>query len=308
MDIIVVSNSRGKSWRLKLAPRHVLSWLPLVLISALFSAAVFYGGYWIRGQQSVLPTGLVAEWAREVATQRDQLAIAREQGEQNASALARRIALLQAHVTRLDAAGKRLTEVAGLEAGEFDFDALPPLGGPEGMVSQESALEQALVSLDAFEQQLSDRERQMRVLEDLLLASRLQSQVKPAGWPIEGGWISSSYGMRTDPFTGRYAMHEGVDFAARAGSPVQAVGAGIVTEASTRYGYGSLVELNHGNGFVTRYGHNDRLLVKVGDKVFKGQRIATIGSSGRSTGPHVHFEVLFNGRVVNPEQYIQAVR
>jgi murein DD-endopeptidase MepM/ murein hydrolase activator NlpD len=216
--------------------------------------------------------------------------------------------LLHAHVQRLDSAGKRLTEVAGLDSGEFDFDQEPPLGGPEVGTVEDGTLDRVLVSLDQFEKQLSERERQMRVLEDLLLVSRLQRQVKPSGWPVERGWISSAFGMRTDPFTGRRAMHTGTDFAGRAGADVLSVAAGIVTEAGPRFGYGMVVEINHGNGYVTRYGHNARVLVKPGDKVNKGQRIALIGSTGRSTGPHVHFEVLFNDKVVNPTEYIEASR
>jgi murein DD-endopeptidase MepM/ murein hydrolase activator NlpD len=180
------------------------------------------------------------------------------------------------------------------------------MGGPEPAVSQEPVLSNVLASLDGFEKQLSDRERQLRVLEDLLLASKLQKEVRPSGWPVDSGWISSGYGWRTDPFTGLYAQHMGIDFAAQDGSDVLSVATGIVTDAGERSGYGQLVEINHGNGYVTRYGHNEEILVKVGDKVNKGQRIALMGSTGRSTGPHVHFEVLYNGSVVNPEQYIQA--
>lgn len=309
MDIIVVSNKRGRTWRIKLQPSRVLSWLPLAAVVAGFSAAVFMLGFWMRGDGSVLPARLVAEWASEVSQQRAELVTAREQAEQNAHALARRIALLHAHMLRLDAAGQRLTEVAGLDAGEFNFHQSPPVGGPEeAAASGEVGLDSVIASLDSFEKQLTDRERQIRVLEDLLLASRLQRQVKPSGWPVDNGWISSAFGMRTDPFTGRYTMHSGMDFAAREGSDVLSVAAGIVTEAGDRFGYGAMVEINHGNGFVTRYGHNERVMVSVGDKVNKGQRIALMGSTGRSTGPHVHFEVLFNGKVVNPAQYIEAAR
>ena len=160
----------------------------------------------------------------------------------------------------------------------------------------------------SFEKQLSDRERQMRVLEDLLLASRLQKEVRPSGWPVENSWISSLFGTRMDPFTGLRAFHAGIDFAAREGANVQSVAAGIVSDVGERFGYGLLVEINHGSGYVTRYGHNDTALVQVGDRVHKGQAIAMIGSTGRSTGPHVHFEVLLNGRTVNPYEYIQAAR
>lgn len=306
MDIIVVN--RGRTTRLKLDRRSVWIWLPLTLVVSLFSALVFGVGYVSRGEGGVLPESLVNAWANEVDAQRVELRQARATAQEDANALARRIALLQAHVLRLDAAGQRLTEVAGLEQGEFDFSQPPPIGGPEEVQIEGSGLSNVLVSLDDFEQQLSDRERQLRVLEDLLLASRLQKQTRPSGWPVENGWISSLFGWRSDPFTGRTAMHSGMDFAARSGADVMAVAAGIVSVASAHNGYGNLVEINHGNGYVTRYGHNSRLLVSPGERVLKGQRIALVGSTGRSTAPHVHFEVMFNGAVVNPQEYIQAAR
>ncbi len=311
MDIIVVSHKRGRTWRLRLGPRHVLTWLPLVVLAVLVTGLSATAGYWLRGAASgtaVLPQGLVTAWAQEFEGQRQALSVARGEAEQNAAALARRLAQLQAHVVRLDAAGQRLTEIAGLDQGEFNFGQAPAVGGPEPAYPSEASMDPVLISLRNFERQLTDRERQFRVLEDLLLASRLQKEVRPSGWPIESGWISSLFGTRTDPFTGRRTQHTGIDFAGRAGAEVLAVAGGIVTEAGPRDGYGNLVEINHGNGYATRYGHNSRLLVKVGDRVGKGQQIARVGSTGRSTGPHVHFEVLFNGTLVNPEQYIQAAR
>lgn len=308
MDIIVVSNKGGRTWRIRLDLRHLFSWLPFAAVAGVVLAVAFLLGYLARGDGSVLPSGLVAKWATEVSAQRMELTQARESAEQNARALARRIAQLQAQMLRVNAAGARLTEIAGLDRGEFDFDQSAPLGGPEETENQDITLPNVFASLDRFETELSDRERQMRVLEDLLLASRLQKQVRPSGWPVANGWISSAFGRRIDPFTGRYANHNGMDFAARAGTDVLSVAAGIVTEAGDRFGYGRIVEINHGNGYVTRYGHNSQVLVKAGDMVNKGQRIALMGSTGRSTGPHVHFEVLYNGSVVNPERYIQAAR
>lgn len=311
MDIIVVSHKRGRTWRFPLDLRHVFGWLPLVIIVALVVSASFSAGFLLRGvsgRAAALPSTLLTTWSEEVRLQRTALGEARAEAEQNSAALARRIAQLQAHVLRLDAAGQRLTEIAGLDRGEFNFGQEPAVGGPETAVLADSSLDSILASLGAFERQLSDRERQFRVLEDLLLASRLQKEVRPSGWPIEGGWISSLFGVRTDPFSGRLTRHQGIDFAGREGSDVVTVAAGIVTEAGSRDGYGNLVEINHGNGYTTRYGHNSQILVKPGDKVAKGQRIARMGSSGRSTGPHVHFEVLFNGMTVNPEQYIRASR
>jgi murein DD-endopeptidase MepM/ murein hydrolase activator NlpD len=138
--------------------------------------------------------------------------------------------------------------------------------------------------------------------------SNLGEIIHPMGQPVKHGFISSLYGMRNDPFTGKRTMHKGVDFAGKEGSDVVAVAAGVVTQASMQSGYGMLVEINHGKGYVTRYGHNKELLVEVGDRVKPGQVIGKMGSTGRSTGPHVHFEVLLNDKVVNPTKYIKAER
>ncbi|MES0873854.1 M23 family metallopeptidase [Sinimarinibacterium thermocellulolyticum] len=314
MDIIVVSHKRGRTWRFALDPRRALCWLPALVVTAILLSFGFGAGWLAAGlgdepqRRSDLSTALLERWSSEVRTQRAALEQARAEAERNSAALARRIAQLQAHVMRLDAAGQRLTEIAGLDSGEFSFGEQPPVGGPESASLPETGLDSLLLSLGSFERQLADRERQFRVLEDLLLASRLQNEVRPSGWPIEGGWISSLFGVRTDPFTGRRTRHLGIDFAGRPGSNVLAVAAGIVTEAGARDGYGNLVEINHGNGYTTRYGHNSVILVKPGDRVNKGQPVARLGSTGRATGPHVHFEVLFNGVMVNPEQYIRAAR
>ncbi len=286
-------------------------WLPAVTLTLGLLSAAASAGYWLRGTTtSELPTELVTAWAQQVADQRSALEQTRSQASEDARALARRLAQMQAHVMRLEAAGARLTEVAGLDQGEFDFSSTPAVGGPEALGHSDDSprYTDVFASLDAFERQLTDRERQLRVLEDLLLASRLQQELRPSGWPVEAGWISSLFGVRTDPFTGRRAMHEGMDFAAREGSEIYSVGAGIVSFAGRRAGYGKIVEVNHGNGYVTRYSHNKTNLVETGDRIFKGQRVALVGNSGRSTGPHLHFEVLYNGRVVNPQKYIQAAR
>lgn len=309
MDIIVVSHKRGRTWKLRLDFAHLFSWAPWALASLALLSLSFTAGYWVNGQTGLLPVHLAERWGSEIKSQRAELAATRSAAEENTRAMARRLAQLNAQVMRLDAAGERMVKVADLDAGEFNFGQVPAVGGPETEDLVTAANQDPLLAaLEKFETRLSDRERQLRVLEDLLMASRLQKEIKPSGWPVESGFITSLFGHRTDPFSGRGAFHEGIDFAGRQGSKVLAVASGIVTYSGDRSGYGELVEINHGNGYVTRYGHNERVLVRVGETVRKGQQLATMGNTGRSTGPHVHFEVLLNGAVVNPSQYIQAAR
>jgi murein DD-endopeptidase MepM/ murein hydrolase activator NlpD len=242
-------------------------------------------------------------------TQRKEIATARRKVNEDVDALALRLGELQAKVIRLDALGERLTEVAKLDKGEFDFSTQPAIGGPgETSAVDSMPVPEFIQTLEALDRQVDDRTEQLGLLESMLMSRNLEEEVLPAGRPIKRGWISSYFGMRTDPFTGRREHHKGIDLAGKAGSEVSAVGAGVVTWAGSRYGYGNLVEVNHGNGYVTRYGHNQTVLVTVGETVRKGQTLSLMGSTGRSTGPHVHFEVIYKGKTVDPKKYIMAAR
>jgi murein DD-endopeptidase MepM/ murein hydrolase activator NlpD len=210
-------------------------------------------------------------------------------------------------VIRLDALGRRLTEMANLSDGEFDFDSEPALGGPEEpyLSGWAVAVPEVLAAMQNLDQQLNSREAQLGALEGVLMGQNLVDRVVPQGRPVNTGWISSYFGRRTDPFTGKPANHKGVDFAGKAGAEIMAVADGVVTWSSKRYGYGELVEINHGNGYATRYAHNSENLVAVGDMVKKGQAVALMGDTGRATGPNLHFEVLQEGRPVNPVNFIR---
>lgn len=309
MDIILISHSRGQTWKYPLRPRSPWVWLPLALLPIATIAAAVVLGYSLAPSQdrSAQVASATALWDEQIATQRREIESLRDRIENNVHALAQRLGRLQAHVTRLNAAGERMSQVAGLDASEFDFNQQPPVGGPRRESSESTPSMDALdTALDEFERELDTRERQMQVLRELMVAGELHDEVMPSGRPVGTGWISSTFGWRTDPFNGRRSRHEGIDFAAAAGSEVVSVASGVVTKASSTPGYGLLVEINHGNGYVTRYGHNRKALVEVGERVSRGQQIAELGSTGRSTGPHVHFEVVHNGKVVDPAEYIHA--
>lgn len=260
-------------------------------------------------RQTAANPALVAQWQAELAAQKAELSSAKLSGEARIEALAVRTAQLQSRLMRLDALGERLAAMAKLDKTEFDFSVQPAVGGPESD-SLEQALQapQFLTTLDGLADQIELREQQLDIMESLLAKRKLRDEVFIAGRPILKGWMSSSYGYRTDPFKGHQAWHKGIDFAGKQGSDVVAVGSGVVTRASKRRGYGHLIEISHPNGYTTRYAHNAEILVSPGDIVKQGQVISKMGSTGRSTGPHVHFEVLKGGKSVNPLAYIQRAR
>src|SRR5690606_25826433 len=206
-----------------------------------------------------------------------------------------------------DALGKRLTEMAKISSGEFNFDSPPALGGPEeegAPLTGSAAVPDITRLLDELERRLEQRDSQLLALENVILSRSLYEAVRPEGRPVSSGYVSSYYGTRQDPFKGHEAHHRGLDFAGVLGSEVLAVAEGVVTRVEHVAGYGNLVEITHGE-YVTRYAHNQKALVSVGERVSRGQPIALMGSTGRSTGPHVHFEVLQNGRHVNPLKFIK---
>lgn len=230
---------------------------------------------------------------------------ARAQASDQSLDMARELGRLQAGLDRLNALGETLADMAMIEPGTFDFAVDPPLGGPDITLASNEAGD---LPFENISQQLELRRRELDILEHMLVVSQLQQQSAPSGWPIVKGWVSSTFGTRSDPFTGRRTGHYGLDFAAAEGSDVMAVASGIVAFVGKRTGYGNCVEINHGNGYVTRYAHNKRNLVRVGDRVDRGQVIAHVGHSGRATGPHLHLEVIMDGKRVDPAQFVARSR
>lgn len=308
MNVIFIHRQNGRARQLNLAHPAALAGVSVVLL-ALMSVAFFAGRALGISAGEERPTAQMAQWGEKLAAQEAQIAETRRVLQENVDALAKRVGQMNAHVIRLDALGQRLTEMANIDEREFDFRNAPAQGGPEpDMQGQAAQIPSLTAMIDDLAAQVEQRELELGVLENVILSRNLSEQIRPGGRPVVHGWISSYFGTRADPFTGYTANHKGVDFAGRAGAEVIAVAAGVVTWSRERYGYGKMVEINHGNGFVTRYAHNERNLVQVGDTVQKGQPIATMGSTGRATGPNLHFEVLRNGRQVNPLQFIKSTR
>lgn len=306
MNIILFTRRRGHLHQISLGQPLIA--LPVVLMVALVVSGIFGAGYqYAVSHGGASPDAQARAWEQRLAEQEAQIRQATREAEENVQALSIRLGQLQAQVVRLEALGERLTDMAGLESGEFDFARRPALGGPsEGEEDWDQYSAGFSEALEQLASRIDHREQQLGVLEDIMRTNSLQDQVMPTGRPVTEGWISSGFGVRTDPFTGRRTRHYGTDFAARHGTPVKAVADGVVTWSGERHGYGYLVEINHGNGYRTRYGHNSATHVAVGDKVSRGDVIADVGQTGRSTGPHLHFEVLHNGRTVDPIDFVRA--
>jgi murein DD-endopeptidase MepM/ murein hydrolase activator NlpD len=310
MQIILVSRARKVPKTLDLADRR-LRWRLLGIAAAAVLGCAGLGAGVALAVASPRSRALaeIGQLRQQVKQQDGQLADMREDARRQLDALAVKLGQLQAQSTRLNALGERLAQVGKLDNGEFDFDQPPPVGGVEDVSGGGYMLPQALgASIDQLASQFDTQQAQLDALQSLLLDARIDSNLKPTGMPVQGGYISSYFGMRPDPFSGRLARHTGLDIAVPYGTPVHAVAEGMVTFAGVRSGYGDVVEIDHGNGYMTRYAHNSKLLVHPGERVRVGQAISRAGSTGRSTGSHVHFEVWYKGRVVNPLAYVRNHR
>jgi len=239
----------------------------------------------------------------QVAHQQAELAKVQRESQAQVNALAARLGELQAQATRLNALGERLTQMGKLQDGEFDFNEPVGVGGGDEP-AQDMPITDFKDDLGQLEQQFSASGQQLNVLASLMFDHQLEQNSVPSRMPIRNTYITSGFGGRADPFNGGAANHKGIDFHASVGDPVMAVADGVVSYAGVRGGYGNVVEVDHGNGYVTRYAHNSRLTVKVGDLVRAGSQVAKAGSTGRSTGAHVHFEVWKDGRVMNPRKFL----
>ncbi len=302
MSLTLIYKGKNASFKVKMPKAQ---WLPLVAVFLIVTTWLVSNVIADKGDiQHVRNQLLLAQ--TEYSVEKQQLIKLKTQAEHQISALTLKLGEIKGQVNRLDAVASRVASQANIPDEEFNFDLESNIGGPTGETAQDvkanvaglfQEMEYMLIKLDG-------QERKMAVLESILMNTHIEEEIFVSGRPIKSGWLSSYFGVRKDPFTSMPAMHKGLDFAGDEEADVVATGAGVVTWADSRFGYGNLVEIDHGEGVITRYGHNKSLLVDVGDRVTKGQTIGKMGSTGRSTGPHVHYEVLKRGKQIDPLPYV----
>lgn len=281
---------KGKNTRIakKVSIRKTVSLLVGVSLVFLVSSRSTESVYENQVRLNVVKTGL--------KEQVDLVEKLHNTTDQKLDGLIQQLGSMQSQLNHLDTVSANLAEKSGLTKADFTF--------PEEMKAQLSKDAKLTSQIEKMADALEFKIQQLTALESILQGLNIEQESTLTGRPVDKGWLSSYYGIRKDPFSGERTMHKGIDFAGKEGSDVIATGAGVVTWSGSRYGYGNLVEIDHGNGLKTRYGHNATLNVEIGDIVTKGQSIALLGNTGRSTGPHVHFEVIKNGRQVDPLPYI----
>ncbi|WP_347505944.1 M23 family metallopeptidase [Pseudomonas anguilliseptica] len=304
MHIILLSRHHGAARSLSLDLRWLLLALLLALGAALASG-VAVGAWWAPATVAVQDDSKINQVLDE---QRAEVGAVRLDAQLQLDAFAVHVAELQARLTRLDALGARLAELADLDASEFDFSLNVGQGGAEDALGDAAyAPPPFMDELDQLSLRLDSREQLLEVLEQLIGDRQLSEAEYLSGMPVRHGYMSSPFGRRVHPLTGRKTQHKGVDFAAKPGSDVVAVAAGVVSFSGVKSGYGNVIEVSHADGYTTLYAHNKQNIVQIGDLVQRGQTIAKVGRSGRASGYHVHFEVTKDGRVVNPASYIARV-
>jgi murein DD-endopeptidase MepM/ murein hydrolase activator NlpD len=304
MHVIVVSNRFARAKSLSLTPLGIVAALALLTAVVLSLAwTLFYLSVRHASHFQIPVIESLVRAAHEQETQKSGAYL-----RENLNAMAVKVGQMQAQLMRLDALGERLSTLAGFKPQEFRFNELPGRGGAlsSSVPAQDLSLTDFGSQLDALARHLDNRNDYLGILESQLFDAKMKKKLMPTIPPVDGGWNASSFGWRIDPITGMHALHEGIDFIADVGTPIFAAAGGMVTFAESHHQYGQMVEIDHGNDFITRYAHNSRILVKQGTVVQRGRKIGEVGSTGRSTGPHLHFEVRYKGVAQNPNRFLQA--
>ncbi|MEK7438370.1 MAG: M23 family metallopeptidase [Pseudomonadota bacterium] len=304
MHIILVSNRLATAKSVSLGTRHLILGLALLTAAVVaLSSSLFY---LVFSHAIEIKLPLVQQLL--LSTQEQQARNAKEFMRENVNAMAVRVGQMQAQLVRLDALGERLSALAGIKPQEFRMNAQPGRGGAltSSIPAQNLSMNDLDGQLVALSRHMENRYDTLGILENRLFDARIKKKLLPTVKPVDVSWNASSFGWRIDPITGQNTMHEGIDFLVDTGTPVHAAAGGLVVVAQFHPQYGYMIDVDHGNDFTTRYAHNSKLLVKAGDLVQRGAVIAESGSTGRSTGPHVHFEVRYKGVAQNPNRFLKV--
>jgi hypothetical protein len=313
MKILLLSGRHHKSGSTYISPLLLVS-VSLFIIVAISGTASWFAynmghekGFEIGIDDARFAAGSGLTLQSSINQQREEWNQAKKDSRDYLNAMALKLGELQSHIVRLNALGERLTKMGKLDVAEFNFKSTPAVGGIDLRGDERYlTLSELVDGMEAISREVEDRDVKFNLLEDLIMNNDLKQNIKPSKYPVKSSYISSKFGERTDPFTGRKAFHKGIDLPGKTGSKVMAAGSGVVIFAGEQRGYGNLIKVDHGNDTVTYYAHNSKLMAEVGEYVTKGQQIAAIGSTGRSRAPHVHFEVRQGGEAVDPEMLLQA--
>lgn len=298
--------ARFRHWHI--TPASAAKLFAVFLVSSAVTVPVAGKIGYRLGSEAVVPETeeQIASLTQIINSQRESLEAVQAKADDDMDALAIRLGQLQAQMMRLESVGQRLAQAAELDVSEFSFSEIPGMGDiSDGETGRTQTAAELVTSMEQLEKILELQDQQLSLLEEMVMVRELRKDVLPSGMPVKNGYISSGFGGRIHPISGKYRGHQGVDIPGKKGTPVNAVAAGIVLKSEKVSGYGNMVEIRHPDGYTTRYAHNQKNLVKEGDLVEKGQKIALLGSTGRSTGPHVHFEVRKDEKPVNPIAFIR---
>jgi murein DD-endopeptidase MepM/ murein hydrolase activator NlpD len=302
LQIILISDRLAKARSVSLSLRHLVGSAMLALALVVGATA---GLYWLTLRYAA-EVPLPALQRLVLSAQEAEAERSRAFVQQNLNAMAVKVGEMQAQLTRLDALGERLSALAGVK--EFRFNEAPGLGGaaPTLMPPQNLSLADFSEKLTVLSRQVENRNDMLGVLEAQLFEQAVKKKMIPTIMPVKAPYNASSFGRRIDPFNGQWAMHEGIDFIAEYGSPIVAAAGGVVIFAGFHPQYGYMIDIDHGNDLVTRYAHTSKIVVREGDLVQRGRKIGEVGTTGRSTGPHLHFEVRFRGAAQNPLKFLTS--
>lgn len=302
MNVILVSGRLAKAYTLTLTlPRLAAVAAVLLLVLMLFGGVL---QYFVLRYASSLDSPFLNDLI--VSASREQNEKSQTYLRENLNAMATKLGQMQAQLLRLDTLGERLAKTAGFKPQEFLFEQEPARGGATSTLpSYDLSLYDLARQVENLGRQVEDRSEKLGLLDALITFDTARKKLTPSMLPVEGGWYSSNFGWRIDPFNGMKAFHEGVDFMAETGTPVFAAAGGVVIVSDFHPQYGNMIEIDHGNELVTRYAHASKRMVKVGDVVLAGAKIGEVGATGRATGSHLHFEVRHRGAPQNPARFLR---